>query len=152
MLMQYDVNFCMLQYKFNTLYYGLLRITFLQLKSDGLACCNTDSREWAVLFEVSAAEVDAEVLLLLSISPRSLSGVDLDIPEHEAGDVILIVSSLLSCSSLDSSLVLILKLPLHFFTSATIIKLIKTIIKALLDGVCHYNHADDLIHFLQTFD
>ena len=55
---------------------------------------------------MSAAEVDAEVLQLLSVSPRSLSGVDLDIPEHEADDVILIVSSLLSCSSLDSSLVL----------------------------------------------
>ena len=37
------------------------------------------------------------LLLLLSISPRSLSGVDLDIPEHEADD---------ACSSLDSSLVL----------------------------------------------
>ena len=64
--MQYNVNFCMLQYKLRYL-----------------------------------AEVNAEVLLLLSISPRSLSGVDLDIPEHEADEVI---SSSLSCSSLDSSL------------------------------------------------
>ena len=47
------------------------------------------------------AEVNVEVLLLLSISPRSLSGVDLDILEHETDDVI---SSSLSCSSLDSSL------------------------------------------------
>ena len=51
----------------------------------------------AVLFEVSAAEVDAEVLLLLHvhISPRSLSGVDLDIPEHEADDVIIIIFTVL---------------------------------------------------------
>ena len=58
-------------------------------ESDGLACCKTDSRERAVLVEVSVA---AEVLLLLSISPRSLCGVDLG----EADDVI---SSSLSCSS-----------------------------------------------------
>ena len=48
----------------------------MQLKSDGLACCNTDSRVGEVLFEVSVAKVNAKVLLLLSISPRSLSGVD----------------------------------------------------------------------------
>ena len=98
MLMQYNVNFCMLQYKFNKLY---LRIILLRLKSDGLACCNTDSRVGAVLFEVSVAEVNTEVLLLLSISPQSLTGVDLNIPGHEADDVI---SSSLSCSSLDSLL------------------------------------------------
>ena len=40
-------------------------------------------------------------------------------------------------------------------TGATIIKLLKYVMRLLLDGICYYNHPDNIIytiHLLLTFD
>ena len=85
---------------------GYVRITLFRLKSDVLACCNTDNKEDGAFFVVESIVV----VLLLSPSRASLVArlVDFDVeevevePDPEVDEMILMVSSnSLSCSSLD---------------------------------------------------
>ena len=130
----------------------LLRIILFRLKSDVLACCNTDNKEDGAFFEVESIVV-VLLLSLLLLSPSRASLIDFDIElvevelNPEVDEIILTVSSTsLSCSSLDELEASIScvkhqqqnclsQLPLHFVTSATVIKIaLIIIIMALLNG------------------